>query len=97
LQNKCKTIVENFNGRKRYNVSQGIFMDYIDRLIAMRIDNDLSQRQIALIINKSQQGYDHIEKRRAKLTIEDFMKLCEFYNVRPGYFLGYENKATKLK
>ena len=56
-------------------------MDYLDKLISLRIDNDLSQKQVAQIINKSQQGYDHIEKRRAKLTIEDFSKLCEFYKI----------------
>jgi len=56
-------------------------MDYLERLIALRIDNDLSQKEVARIINKSQQGYDHIEKRRAKLAIEDFIKLCEFYKV----------------
>lgn len=56
-------------------------MDYLDKLIALRIDNDLSQKEVAAIINKSQQGYDHIEKRRAKLSIEDFVKLCKFYKI----------------
>ena len=56
-------------------------MDYLDKLIALRVDNDLSQKDIGRIIEKSQQGYDHIEKRRAKLAIEDFKKLCEFYKV----------------
>lgn len=56
-------------------------MDYLDKLIALRTDNDLSQKIVAQVINKSQQGYDHIEKRRAKLAIEDFKKLCEFYKV----------------
>ncbi|MBO5935799.1 MAG: helix-turn-helix transcriptional regulator [Clostridia bacterium] len=56
-------------------------MDYLEKLIALRIDNDLSQKTVGKIINKSQQGYDHIEKRRAKLAIEDLKKLCEFYNV----------------
>lgn len=63
-------------------------MDYLDRLIALRIDNDLSQKEVAKIINKSQQGYDHIEKRRAKLAIEDLKKLCEFYNVSADNLLG---------
>ena len=71
-------------------------MDYIDRLIALRIDNDLTQAQMAKIINKSQQGYDHIEKRRARLTIEDFMKLCEYYNVNPEYVLGYTKERNPL-
>ncbi|MBQ7116612.1 MAG: helix-turn-helix transcriptional regulator [Clostridia bacterium] len=56
-------------------------MDYLDKLIALRIDNDLSQKEVGKIINKSQQGYDHIEKRRAKLTIEDLIKLCHYYKI----------------
>lgn len=56
-------------------------MDYLDKLTALRIDHDLSQKEVGKIIDKSQQGYDHIEKRRAKLAIEDFKKLCEFYNI----------------
>ena len=56
-------------------------MDYLEKLIALRIDNDLSQKEVATVIHKSQQGYDHIEKRRAKLSIEDFVKLCRFYKV----------------
>lgn len=72
-------------------------MDYIDRLIDMRIDRDLTQKKIAKVLNKSQQGYDHIEKRRAKLSIEDFMTLCEFYNVSPLYFLGYSEEITELE
>lgn len=72
-------------------------MDYIDKLIAEREDRDLTQKEVAGVINKSQQGYDHIEKRRAKLTIEDFVKLCNFYNIAPGYFLGYCNEKTPIK
>lgn len=72
-------------------------MDYIDRLIAERIDRDLAQKDVAKIIHKSQQGYDHIEKRRSKLTIEDFVKLCNFYNIVPEYFLGYCDKKKNIK
>lgn len=79
-----------------YRILFGDIMDYLDRLIAERIDRDLSQKTVGTVINKSQQGYDHIEKRRAKLSIEDFMKLCEYYNISPNYFLGYSNEKTKL-
>lgn len=71
-------------------------MDYLDRLIIERIDKDLSQKTVGAVINKSQQGYDHIEKRRAKLSIEDFMSLCEFFNVAPEYFLGYSETKKPL-
>ena len=72
-------------------------MDYIDRLTDMRIDHDLTQETVAAVINKSQQGYNHIEKRRVKLCIEDFMTLCEFYNLSPEYFLGYTKEMKPLK
>lgn len=65
-------------------------MDYLDRLIALRIDNDLSQKAVGKIINKSQQGYDHIEKRRAKLSVEDFATLCRYYAVSADELLGLE-------
>ena len=67
-------------------------MDYLDKLIALRIDNDLSQKEVGKVINKSQQGYDHIEKRRAKLAIEDLIKLCEFYNVSSDELLNVKLK-----
>ena len=62
------------------------------RLREMREDRDLKQAQIAKIINKSQQGYNHIEMGRAELKIEDLIKLCDFYNVSADYFIGRKNK-----
>ncbi len=72
-------------------------VDYLDRLIAMRIDRDLPQKTVAAVLNKSQQGYGHIEKRRAKLSIEDFIRLCEFYETDPNYFLGIDPAHKKSK
>lgn len=66
-------------------------MDYIDRLRALRIDNDIKQKDIAKIINKSQQGYAHIENRKAKLAIEDLTILAKFYNVSIDYLVGLTN------
>lgn len=66
-------------------------MDYIDRLRALRVDNDLKQKDIAKIINKSQQGYAHIENRKAKLAIEDLAELAKYYNVSLDYLVGLTN------
>lgn len=71
-------------------ILSGDCMDYIDKLISLRIDRDLTQSHVARVINKSQQGYDHIEKRRARLTIEDMIRLCDFYQITPNELLGYE-------
>ena len=63
-------------------------MDYRTRMRNIREDRDLTQKQEGEIINKSQQGYNHIETGRAESKIEDLIKLCQFYNVSADYFIG---------
>ena len=63
-------------------------MDYRTRMRNIREDRDLTQKQVGEIINKSQQGYNHIETGRAELKIEDLIKLSQFYNVSADYFIG---------
>ena len=69
-------------------------MDFVDRLKALREDNDLTQKDVAVILNKSQQGYAHLENRKAKFTVDDIIKLCLFYNVSADYILGLTNAAN---
>ena len=72
---------------------QGDFkMDYRRRMRDLREDSDLTQKQIGAIINKSQQGYSHIEDGRAELKIDDLITLCKFYNVSADYFIGLSDK-----
>ncbi len=63
-------------------------MNYRIRMRNLREDNDLTQKEVAKIINKSQQGYSHIEDGRAELKIDDLIMLCKFYNVSADYFIG---------
>ena len=63
-------------------------MKYRERMRNLREDNDLTQREVAKIINKSQRGYSHIEEGRAELKIDDMIKLCKFYGVSADYFVG---------
>lgn len=58
----------------------------------LREDRDLTQKEVGKIINKSQQGYSHIEDGRAELKIEDLIKLCRFYGVSADYFIGLSDK-----
>lgn len=63
-------------------------MNYRERMKALREDRDLTQAQVGEVINKSQQGYNHIETGRAELKIDDLIKLCDFYKVSADYFIG---------
>ena len=67
-------------------------MNYRTRMRNLREDRDLKQKDIAQIINKSQQGYSHIEEGRAELKIDDLIKLCDFYGVSADYFIGRTEK-----
>ncbi|MBQ1223936.1 MAG: helix-turn-helix transcriptional regulator [Clostridia bacterium] len=67
-------------------------MDYRERMKALREDRDLTQAELGRVINKSQQGYNHIETGRAELKIDDLIKLCDFYNVTADYFIGRSEK-----
>ena len=63
-------------------------MDYRTRMKNLREDGDYTQTQIGKLLNKSQQGYNHIECGRAELKIEDLIILCRFYKVSADYFIG---------
>ncbi|MBR5529750.1 MAG: helix-turn-helix transcriptional regulator [Oscillospiraceae bacterium] len=67
-------------------------MNYRERMRGLREDHDLTQAQVGKIINKSQQGYNHIETGRAELRIEDLIKLCDFYKVTADYLIGRKEK-----
>ena len=56
-------------------------MSYRERLRSIREDRDLTQSVVGKVIDKSQQGYNHIEAGRAELKIDDLYKLCRYYNI----------------
>ena len=64
-------------------------MNYRARMRALREDRDLTQKEVGVVIHKSQQGYSHIEDGRAELKIEDLVTLCRFYGVSADYFIVF--------
>lgn len=71
-------------------------MNYRTRIRALREDNDLTQSFVGKILQKSQQGYNHIESGRAELKIEDLATLCKFYNVSADYIIGLTDTPRPL-
>lgn len=72
-------------------------MDYRERLRNIREDRDLTQAEIGEVLNKSQQGYNHIEIGRAELKIDDLVALCRFYDLSADYIIGLVNKPVSYK
>ena len=71
-------------------------VDYRERIRNVREDRDMTQAEVGKLLNKSQQGYSHIESGRAELKIEDLATLCRFYNLSADYLIGLTAKPTPL-
>ena len=66
--------------------------NYRERLKALREDNDYTQEYVGEVLQKSQQGYSHIENGRAELKIEDLIILSKLYGVSADYIIGLTDK-----
>ena len=72
-------------------------MRYRDIIRAVREDRDFTQAEIGKLLQKSQQGYNHIEAGRAELKIEDLVRLCRFYNLSADYLIGLTDEPRTLE
>lgn len=58
------------------------------RIRDLREDRDLTQADIAKVINTTQQQYSKIETGKADISGEKLILLARFYNVSVDYILG---------
>lgn len=72
-------------------------LDYRTRLRDVREDRDLTQAQIGAVLQKSQQGYNHIENGRVELKIDDLKLLCQFYGLSADYLIGLIDQPKSYK
>ena len=69
----------------------------MNRLKDLREENDLTQKDIAKILNISQTNYSKYELEKINIPIETLKKLAIFYNTSLDYILGLTNIKKKLK
>lgn len=58
------------------------------RIRDLREDHDLTQKQIAKILNCSQQVYSNYELGQRDIPTAILIKLADYYNVSTDYILG---------
>lgn len=56
-------------------------------LKSIREDNDIKQREIAQVLNVSQNTYSQYETEVIAITAEVLIKLADYYNVSIDYLL----------
>jgi len=61
---------------------------YIERIRELREDHDLKQKDIAELLQTTQQVYSRYEKGENELPIRHLITLSRFYHVSTDYLLG---------
>lgn len=68
-----------------------------NRLRALREDKDLTQKQVAKILDMSQTGYSQYEIGKNDVPTKVLIKLALFYGVSVDYLLDITNEMEPYK
>ena len=72
-------------------------MKLSQRIRAMREDHDLTQTDIAKLLNTSQTVYSRYERDERTLPTEMLYTLTLYYNISADYLLGLTDEPKALK
>ena len=72
-------------------------MLYLKRIRNLREDKDLTQTDIAKILNCSQRVYSDYECGKVAISVENLMVLANYYDVSLDYLTGRTNKKEMNK
>lgn len=68
---------------------------YYKRIRELREDNDLLQKDVAKLLNTTQQHYSRIENGTTEITADRIIALAKFYNVTSDYILGLSDEKER--
>lgn len=68
-----------------------------ERLRELREDADLTQTQIATVLNCAQRTYSNYERGDHDLPTEVLIRLAEYYHTSTDYILGISNERSNNK
>ena len=60
----------------------------MNRLKTLRLQRRLSQKEVANVLNISQQQYSRIEKEDVKINADKLINLAKLFNTSIDYILG---------
>ncbi len=72
-------------------------MKYFQRLKDIREDNDLTQNDIARLLETTRQQVSKWETGVQMMGIDKYIKLAKYYNISADYLLGLIDTPRKLK
>ena len=71
-------------------------MEYYQRLKDLREDHDLSQADIAKVLQTTQEQVSKYETGKQMMGVDKYIKLAKFYNVSLDYLTGVIDTPKKL-
>lgn len=71
-------------------------MDYYHRLKDLREDHDLTQQQIADILQTTREQVSKYETGKQMMGIDKYIKLAKYYNVSLDYLTGLIDTPRRL-
>lgn len=73
-----------------------MMMNYMIRMRNLREDNDLTQQQVAVLLDTSQTMYARYERGANEMPIRHLIKLARYYDVSTDYLLGLTNVRAEF-
>ena len=67
------------------------------RIQDLRVDSDLSQRQLGEILHISQRSYSHYETGSRGIPIEMLIRLADYYDTPIDYLVGRTDNKAPVK
>lgn len=71
-------------------------MHYTQRLEDLRKDKDLTQAEVAELLNLKREQYRRYEAGVNEIKASFIIKVCKFYNVSSDYLLGLTDNHRPL-
>ena len=72
-------------------------MTYYENLRVIREDRGYTQKQIAEVLETTQQYYSDYENGKRDIPIRVYIKLSRFYNVSIDYLAGESDSPARIK
>ncbi len=72
-------------------------MNYYQRLRDIREDNDLTQADVAKVLNIQQTQYSRYERGATQMSIDKYIVLAKYYNISLDYITGIIDEPKKIK
>lgn len=67
------------------------------RIKDLRIDHDLSQQNVAEILQISRQYYTRYERGQVEIPVRHLITLAKYYNVSLDYLTGIKDESTNAR